>query len=48
MAEGSFAREVYDVRLQSRIDNPNMRPLHDHQASDSMPETALGWGDGAA
>jgi hypothetical protein len=25
-----------------------MRPLHDRQVSDSMLETALGWGDGAA
>src|SRR3954447_8274418 len=24
------------------------RPLHDRQVSDSMPEMALGWGDGAA
>jgi predicted nucleic acid-binding protein len=25
-----------------------LRPLHDRQVSDSMLETALGWGDGAA
>jgi hypothetical protein len=28
--------------------NGNMRPLHDRQASDSMPETAAGCGHGAA
>src|SRR5690349_9035161 len=26
----------------------HLRPLHDRQVSDSMPEMALGWGDGAA
>ena len=28
--------------------NEQLRPLHDRQVSDSMLETALGWGDGAA
>jgi hypothetical protein len=38
-------RRTVDVR---EVLNGILRPLHDRQVSDSMPETALGWGDGAA
>ena len=45
---GIVTRRLRDLLPLGRISSLLMRPLHGRQVSDSMPETALERGDGAA